>query len=164
MPNVINFTGAQLLEFSRNPKGGVAKFSADYTASVVKAMGWSAELPESALSIKLDGDIAAIEITLTPKDKQVSKHEASIDVTNLSTFSVVRLETERSRGKGHRHELRFSASFVAPDSCAILEAYMQRLGDMKGTLKVSYVKQQELIEAPAESDAQTEFETAAAVQ
>lgn len=145
MPQTLNFTGATLLKFERTPKSGSAHFSAELTASVAKAMGWT-DLPESAISAKLDGELAASVATLTPKDKEISKHEIEIDITSVDTFSVVRLETERSRGMGHRREVRFLVSFVAPDTAALLETYMLKIGEAKSTLKVSYVKQMALEE------------------
>lgn len=143
MPSKITFTSARLESFSRSQKIGTAQFACSWNKKAADALEWS-ELPDSVAGADLDGDIAASVLELTPADKPLAKHAIELDITRVHKFEAVRLELEGKQGKGHRLEVRFKVSFVAPAVCEILESYMLTVGEGKGTLTVSYAKQESL--------------------
>jgi hypothetical protein len=57
LSDTITFTGVILKSFSRQPKGGTAKLSANLTAKVTEKMAWS-DFPEGATSVNLVGSLA----------------------------------------------------------------------------------------------------------
>lgn len=143
MPDKITFTSAVLESFSRSSKGGHAQFTASWNQNVAKALGWT-ELPDCLSGANLDGDLAASSMELRPSDKQLSKHGIELDITRVHKFEAVRLELEGKRGKGHRIEIRFKVAFAAPGTCEQLETYLLTIGEGKGSLTVSYVRQEAL--------------------
>jgi len=140
MADKITFTNVQLLSFGRKPEGGSAKFSAASSDKVSEAMGWQ-DIPECLTGGKLEGELRATSATLSPNEKELRKHETELDISRVSGFETVRLELERSKGKGHRTELRFSISFSDPNGARKLEQYITSCG--KSRLIVSYTKQAE---------------------
>lgn len=145
----IDFTGAVLTKIERTSKEGRAHFSASLTDSLSKAMEWG-ELPDGAISVKMDGDIPAQTATLVPTDKELREKGIEFGITKVDGFQVVRLEVERTKGVATRREVRFVVGFAGVGICALLESYMTRLGDTKAKLTVSYIEQQKLVEQPAE--------------
>lgn len=139
MASKISFTGAQLLSFGRDGKGGKAHFSSSLTSSVIKAMEWG-EIPEFVTGTSLEGELAATELTIEPKDAELKKHAIALELRQVSKFQTVRLELEGKNGKGFRTELRFTASFGDLKGCRKLEEYMVTVGG-KSTVMVSYEKQ-----------------------
>lgn len=137
MAEKLTFTSVQLLSFSRGAKGGSATFSSSLNSTIQKKLSWT-DIPECIVGGKLEGDLAATVITLTPKEPELRKHEFSLDCQRISGFQSVRLELEASKGKGHRTEIRFTVTFADPVGCRKLEAYMLTCG--KSTMAVSYEK------------------------
>lgn len=140
MAEKIIFTGVQLLSFGRKPEGGTAKFSAAFSEKVSEAMGWE-DIPECLTGGKLEGELRATSATLAPNEKELQKHEMDLDISHVGSFETVRLKLERSKGKGHRTELRFSVSFSDPNGARKLEQYITSCG--KSRLTVAYTKQAE---------------------
>lgn len=152
----IAFTNVQLLSFSRKSTGGTASFSASLTAPVIKAMQW-AELPECQTGAGLDGDLAAHQVELTPKEPELQKHAMTLDCKRIHKFTVTRLEIEGKKGKGHRFELRFEVSWPDPNGAQKLEQFIISCG--KSILKVHYTKQAVQETLPdTEDDGQEEIE------
>jgi len=134
---VINFSGAVLRKLERDSKGGKLHFSSDLTTSVSKAMKWE-DLPDSCTGSKMEGSITAGSINLTPKQKDLfSDKELSADFQTLAHFEIVRLELEKSKGKGFRRELRFQVVFVAPDVCGFAESWLMSVGAGKASMRVN---------------------------
>lgn len=140
MSEQLAFSGAVLLSFSRNHKGGSASFSSTLTTPVSKAMGWG-DIPDFASSIALEGDLHATILTITPKDGPLSKYSTELDITRVMGFELVKLETTGKRGKGHRLELYFKVKFSDATGCAHLEEFMTSVGDGKASLIVRYERQ-----------------------
>jgi hypothetical protein len=142
MPDTIKFTGVILKSFSRKPaSGGVAAFRSNYpTEGTCKAMGWGG-MASGQTSANLEGRLAATHADLQPKDSELGKWQIEFDATAVDSFEGVRFEVEGKRGKGHRLEMNFKVHFADKTACAALEAYMTTMGEGKGTLTVSYVKQ-----------------------
>lgn len=145
MAEKIVFGGAQLLSFTRKASGGKATFSSSLNSAVINKMGW-AEVPEAITGASLEGDLAASSLVLTPKDKELARHETQIEISRVAKFETVRLELEGKSGKGHRTELRFTAYFADPVACKKLEAYLLTCG--KSTVTVSYEKQPQQADLP----------------
>src|SRR5690242_18201640 len=69
MSDKVTFLSAQLLSFKRKPEGGSAQFSCSLSRPMCNAMGWADDIPEFVAGGKLDGDLAAHNLYLVPKDK-----------------------------------------------------------------------------------------------
>lgn len=137
MAESLTFTNCELVSFSRSPEKGVASFSASFTDKVKQAMGWQ-DIPECMTGGKLEGDLHATEAVLSPNEKELRKHQVSLDVARVLNFETVRLELERSKGKGHRTELRFKVQFTDPNGARKLEQYLISCG--KSRLTIAYTK------------------------
>lgn len=151
MAETITFTNAQLLSFSRKPEGGTARFSASLTDKVSSAMGW-ADIPECLTGAKLDGELTASTATLAPNEKELRKHQTELEISRVGHFETIRLELERSKGKGHRTELRFSVIFSDANGARKLEQYITSCG--KSRVTVSYTKAAEQEELPMATEEQ----------
>lgn len=144
MSDTISFGGVSLKKFSRDAKSGSAEWVANYPGKrVCNEMGWVG-MPPGQVSCKLDGELHASHMILTPKENGLKKHKVAFDITSLSGFQGLRLELEGHKGKGHRLELRFHMGFVASDACEQLERFIVTCGEAKCDLQVSYVKQSEM--------------------
>ena len=139
----IVFTSAVLESFARKPEGGTAQFTSSWNKNVASALGW-VDMPDCLSGANLDGDLAASSMELKPSDKELARHVIELDITRVYKFEAVRQELEGKRGKGHRIEVRFKVAFTAPGVCEMLESYMLTIGSGKGSLTVSYQKQQDL--------------------
>lgn len=118
-------------------------FASSWNQKVATAMGWQ-DLPDSVSGASLDGELNASSMALTPSDGEFKKHAIDLDISRVHKFEAVRLEIEGKKGKGHRTELRFVVVFGDSAGCKKLEQYMQTIGDAKGSLVVSYSKQETL--------------------
>ena len=162
MAQSITFTGATIKSFSRDMAKGKINFRSNLTDGVSRAMGWGKkddngkvvdiDLPEYSSKLALDGELAAQSMILTPADSEMKKLEIDTEIQSVSNFEAVRQELKGSRGKGKRIELHFTVSFAGKDTAALLEHYLIRVGEGKGTLKVSYAKQMALDEDAAEDE------------
>jgi hypothetical protein len=142
MSDLLQFPTVVLKSFSRNKNGGHAVFSSTFPKSIGDHMGWNG-FPTGATSVKLEGELAGRSMKLTPKDGPLSKWTVTFDINKVSEFQAFRLESEGTRGKGHRIELRFSVAFADTEGCRYLEEYMTNAGEAKASLEVSYTKQAE---------------------
>lgn len=147
MRDKLTFTGVVLKSFSRNHNGGKARFSANFTPTVGKAMGW-AGFPEGATSVALEGDLAASTATLQPTAGELSKWKIEFSATAVKGFEGVRFELEGKKGKGYRYELHFSVEFKDMTACRHLEEFITHIGDHKSTLTVAYTKAAEQTDLP----------------
>jgi hypothetical protein len=142
MNDVLQFPTVVLKSFSRNKNGGHAVFSSTFPRSIGDRMGWSG-FPDGATSVKLEGELAARNMKLTPKDGPLSKWTTTFEITKVSDFQAFRFEAEGTRGKSYRFELRFAVAFADVEGCRYLEEYMTNAGEAKASLEVSYTKQAE---------------------
>ena len=140
MSTSIQFTGVVLKSFSRSSKGGVSSFSANYSKAVADAMGWG-PLENGVTSAKLEGRLSATHARLQPKEGPLAKYRIEFDATAVTGFEGVRYEVEGKKNKGHRLELHFKVEFADTTACKFLEEYITTVGEGKGVLNVSYVKQ-----------------------
>src|ERR1051326_1403215 len=136
MPDKVTFLSAQLLSFKRKPNGGSAQFSCSLSQPMCRAMGWAADIPEFVAGGKLDGDLAAHNLYLVPKDKELARHATELDINRVHKFKSIRLELENSRGQGHRTEIRFQVDFADVKGARKLEEYILTCG--KSTATVTY--------------------------
>jgi hypothetical protein len=144
MSDTLVFSGVSLKGFARTAKAGHAAFASSYpTKKICDEMGWGG-MPEGVLSQKMEGELHASHMVLEPKEDGLKKHRVKMDVTGITGFQGFRLETEGSRGKGHRLEMRFNVGFVAAEACKDLERFLMTCGEAKCSLTVSYVKQSEM--------------------
>lgn len=147
----ILFASATLLEFGRNQSGGHMKFRADLSDKICEGMGWSRP-NDKETKVTLEGDLYARVLLLTPKEKEFAKHALELAVTRASSFVATRKELEKSRGKGHRHELTFQVEFAAEGIAGQLEDYLLTCGGQKGSCKISYDPQPKQMEIPDEDE------------
>lgn len=142
MSDVISFPTVTLKSFTRNKNGGEATFVSTFPKSIGDHMGWNG-FPPGATSVNLEGELAARNMKLTPKDGPLAKWTTTFEINLVHAFQAFRLESEGTRGKGHRIELRFKVSFADVEGCRYLEEYMTNAGEAKAALEVSYTKQAE---------------------
>lgn len=142
MSDTISFTSVVLKKFSRSAKGGSAEFSSSMNNKVCTAMGWG--IGAGNTSAGLEGELHASSMILKPNEAGLVKHKLELDIQSVREFQAVRYEIEGKKGKGFRYEIHFKVKFACKDGCRDLERYMLTMGEGKGTLTISYVKQQEL--------------------
>jgi len=127
-----------------------AYVSSDFTDTVQNKMDWGG-VDESVTSAKLKGKLLAINLILTPADKELKKHALDLDIKTVSNFEVVGMKGKD--GETMRRELRFTVDSAAADAGAFLENYVNKLGREPGFMKVSYTKQESLdLEGEGEPD------------
>lgn len=153
------FTGVKLKSFTRNKKGGTADLSSNINSDVRKLMKW-AEMPDGYPSAKPGGVIVATKMLLRSDKADLATYEVSVDISSITGFEIVRLETEGKRGKGTRLELHFKVSFVDIEGCAVLENYITSAVDSVGTLEVTYQAASGKVDVtnPAKLDADRQIE------
>lgn len=95
---------------------------------------------DAAEAIDLEGELHARTMTFRPNEDELRGVEFSIDISEVKNFELVSVVEEQSR----RRELRFQIVTSAPGCLAEIEKYVDTIGRGKGTLKVSYVQQEEL--------------------
>lgn len=142
MSDTLQFPTVVLKSFSRNKNGGHAIFSSTFPKAVGQRMGWGG-FPDGFTSGKLEGELSAKNMKLTPKDGPLAKWTTTFEITKVSDFQAFRFEAEGTRGKSYRFELRFGVSFADVEGCRYLEEYMTNAGEAKASLEVSYTKQAE---------------------
>jgi hypothetical protein len=140
--DLLNFPTVTLKSFNRDKNGGEAAFVSTFPKSIGDHMGWNG-FPPGATSVKLEGELAARNMKLTPKDGPLSKWTTTFEINLVHSFEAFRLESEGTRGKGHRIELRFKVGFADTEGCRYLEEYMTNAGQAKASLEISYTKQAE---------------------
>lgn len=136
----ITFTGCTLNKISRDRTMGKAAFSADLNDKVVKTMGW--KHPEDfETSVSLDGTLAAQTMVLGMKDTLTDAYEIHVDIQSVGSFQSTRRETKNKRGKGYRHTLSFVVKFADSNALGLMESYLQKVPEDKGTVLVLYTPQ-----------------------
>ncbi len=140
MPDKVTFLSTQLLSFKRQPESGSAQFSCSLSRPMCNAMGWEIDIPEFIAGGKLDGDLAAHTLYLTPKDRTLAQqHAVELEISRVHKFRSIRLELENSRGVGYRTEIRFQVNFADVKGARKLEEYILTCG--KSTATVTYTRQ-----------------------
>lgn len=139
MSDKITFTGVVLRSFTRNPKGGTAKFSANFTQSLCETMGWGG-ITNGQTSADLDGSLAATVAQLQPKDGALARWMIEFQASTVKSFQAIRYELEGKKKKGFRYEVHFDVGFQDMTACKLLEEFMTHAGDTKSVLTVSYTK------------------------
>jgi hypothetical protein len=142
MSDILQFPTVVLKGFKRDKNGGEATFMSTFPKSIGDAMGWNG-FPPGATSVNLEGELAARNMKLTPKDGPLAKWTTTFEIQLVHGFQAFRLESEGTRGKSHRIELRFKVDFADREGCRYLEEYMTNAGEAKASLEVSYTKQAE---------------------
>ena len=130
------FNQAVLRKLERDAESGKLHFSAALTARVAQAMSWG-ELPEGATGAKMEGELVGGNFVLTPKEAGITM-QMDCSFSTIGHFEIIRMETENSRGKGHRNELRFIVRFGGMDVAAKAEAWLVKAGEAKSELRVNY--------------------------
>ena len=133
------FQNAVLRKIERDAESGKLYFSASLTAAVSKAFGWD-EPPEGASSLKMEGELTGGNLILSPREAGITI-QVDCGFSTIGHFEIARLETENSRGKGHRNELRFVVKFGGIDTAAKAEGWLTKVGESKAELRVNYSKQ-----------------------
>lgn len=162
MANIINFSSAFIRTCNLTLDEGTKKIrinvSTGWTKEVRDKMDWNEpERPknfkgrlvdEAASDISLDGELLGQTMTLTPNDAELRKSAFSIEIGKVSAFQLVTVKDENSR----RKELRFQVMTTARGAAGAIEAFTDRVGQGKATLKISYVQQSEMDLAAAEDE------------
>jgi hypothetical protein len=143
MADSITFRGAHIRYYDgRLEEGGAfvrIHMTTDFSQPVMEEMDWE-DPGSSVMSAKLEGQLLATHLVLTPGDAKLRKEEVQFDISEVLDFNVASVKEGDSRGRELRFIVRSSAAGVA----AIVEQYVRRVGDHQGALKVSYTKQEEL--------------------
>lgn len=150
----ITFPSAKIAEFGRvDPASGWITFHCALPKgfeALFTLLGW--DVPgDKTISESLEGKLEDGTLVLTSKDKLIDA-EVSIDFKTITAFACKRLELEGRKGKGFRRELRFKATFKHVDGCALLEGYMMRCDNARGSLKVTYLEQPVQTEIPHDEE------------
>lgn len=154
MANTINFSSAYFRTVNtvvgEGPKKVRMNITASFTKEVRDKMDWQEPvrpdgfqgrtIDEAAEEIDLDGELHARTMTFSPNEAELKGVGFSADIAEVKNFILVTVSDEGSK----RRELRFQIVSSAPGILAEIEAYVDRIGRGKGTLKISYVEQQEL--------------------
>lgn len=167
MANTISFTGAFIRTVAMALDEGTKRIRINVTANLTKEvrekMDWREApkmasngrfLEDAATCIDLEGELHGRTMTLTPSNGELAKLAFSIDISEVKSFQLVIVRGENSVTR----ELRFQVLSVAQGALGAIETYTDAIGQDKGTLKVSYVKQQELdlgATGEAEEDAES---------
>lgn len=159
MSDTIIFRGALIRKVTKHnsdtDKGVRIEIAADWTDKVREAMSWG-EVPDGHGKSDLFGELAAGHIILTPSAKELKQHELQIDISECGGFSQVPVKD--GDGNVGTRELRFTIKSSAEDACARAEGYVNVMGQAKGQLRVSYVKQEPLEFGAAEGGGQEPLE------
>jgi hypothetical protein len=132
-------------------KSGWAKFQANYSNAVAKAMKWTDDNGEVIQPASfthgqdLDGELAASSMEL--KCSKLVDIACEIKVSEVGGFKAIRREEKGKRGVGKRWELAFTVKFPDIKGLRDLEKYQMSAADTPGTVTVLYepaAEQQEL--------------------
>ncbi len=157
MAETMTFTGVEVryldVRLDTDGSGCYARLHvrADYSEKIAEAMDWEA-IPTCVEAAQLSGSVAASHLTLTPKEKELRKHEVQMSISGVDAFEAIALRGDD--GQLVRRQLRFRIRTEDPGAPALLASYLQRVGGALATAKVSYVVQDRLFaEAAAAEDA-----------
>lgn len=123
--------------------------TADYSEPVQEAMKWE-PLPGSLKSGKLDGELAATHLILTPSGRELKQHELQIGVSEVSAFEYVRVK--EGEDGSVKLELRFVIKTAHPGAAAMVESYLGMVGYGAGQMRIGYEEQDELPMEEAKAD------------
>lgn len=164
MPNTILFSSAFVRTASFALDEGSKRirinFTASWTKEVREKMDWQEvdrprgfkgrTIEEAAGAISLIGELNASTLQLRPNDKELHKAAIEFDIQQVVKFELVTV----SDGDSTRRELRFQVITGAPGAIGTLEGYCDAVGQAKGELRISYVRQEKLDLEPTESHQQ----------
>jgi hypothetical protein len=137
--------------------------TADFSAPIREAMGWG-DPPEGYTSGKLDGELNATRMLLTPNQKELRQHELPLDLVKVDDFQY--FSVKDSDNGSISEELRFVCHSATEGASGLVENYMRRIGTSDksiGQLRINYEEQEqmELAEsAPAGEFTQAELDAA----
>jgi hypothetical protein len=140
----LTLRGARIAEVKRvDAESGSFKFHVQMgkdLPALCERMGWQ-EPGEKTTLENLEGKMLGGNLSLVCQDKLI---DADVDMPykSINAFALHRLELEGRKGKGFRRELRFNGTFDAPDGCALMESYMQRTANARGTLTITFMKEE----------------------
>lgn len=97
-------------------------------------------IEDAAKALKLEGEIAAANVILTPNEKELKRNAIDIHVESIKDFQLVAVKD----GEARRRELRFQLIGVAPGILGVVEGYADTVGMGKAGMKVSCLTQDEL--------------------
>lgn len=155
----IRFRGATVRYYdTRKDDGGAycrIYFSARADQEVRKKMGWGITQDPKKGDIvsdpwpsvgeqsgKLAGVLSSNTFILTPKDKELSKHEVEIACHKVSDFAF-KVETD-SNGNTKGVTINFCVRSSSPEASVKIDRYFRNIQDALGELKIDYVKQETL--------------------
>ncbi len=126
------FRGCYLRHFTvQDDDGGVftrAHFTASFSKPICEALGWE-EFSEHVKSAKLDGELRATNLVLTPNGN-LAKFKLEFEVTEVSDFTFKRTSDDTL--------LEFVVRSSSEGVPAWLENHKRRIGDAQGQLKITY--------------------------
>jgi hypothetical protein len=159
------FRGARVRYFDgRDSKAGFFTriyMTADFSDVVREAMGWGPPA-EGFSQGKLDGELNATNMVLTPNQKPLRQHELQLAVVKVDDFQFFRVKN--SDDETTSEEVRFVLHSAVDGAAGLLENYMRRIGtsdDSVGQLRIAYEVQDEL---PLTSGSQDGLDGAAVEQ
>lgn len=123
-------------------------FTADFSEPVREAMEWG-EPPSSIQSAKLDGNVTATHLILTPNGRELKQHELQLDVTEVADFQYFRVKDGESNST--HAELRFIVRTPVDGAGALIEQYIRHIGKGPAQLRINYEEQAVMDLAPGES-------------
>jgi hypothetical protein len=140
----ITFAGARIAEVKRvDAEAGSFKFHVNLgktLEALCEKMGW--QMPGDKTTLEnLEGKMQGGSLLLKSQDKLIDA-EVEMGYKSISGFALHRLELEGRKGKGFRRELRFNGTFDDPEGCAKMESYMNRTANARGTLLVTFLKEE----------------------
>lgn len=100
-------------------------------------------IEEAARALKLDGELPGAVLTFTTNDKELKKYGFEIHAEGIKDFQLVAVK----EGEGRRRELRFQILAVAGGTLGVVEAFSDKVGQAKCSLRVSYAEQAKLEDA-----------------
>lgn len=145
MAETVTFRGAILRRFESPPAGETTPFirshwTVDFAEPSNSVMGWKDPGDCGVTGADLVGEIAAANVVVTPHDPELRKHEIQFDAHEASDFKLHTVKDPDSS----RREVRFIIRSNVQGIGAVLENYRWIIGDKQATIRLSYVKQENL--------------------
>lgn len=114
--------------------------TADYSTPICDHFGWPSDLDESITQCKLAGELAAVNMVLTPNDPALMRHEIQLECRDVSDFQLAGIR-DKDSGEISGHELRFIARSGQADAEALAGVWLRTMGSGTGNLRVTYADQ-----------------------
>lgn len=145
MPELL-FRGAHIryVDLRHKEEAGVfvrLHLTADYSTPICDHFGWPSDLDESITQCKLAGELAAVNMVLTPNDPALRCYEIQFECRDLSDFQLMATKQD---GEVSGHELRFIARSGQADAESLAGAWLRTIGNGTGNLRVVYADQAKL--------------------